>query len=54
MVLKSIFIDQLELSPKNYNFLIKSDMYTLVDLLNNMQKLANTTKNNIFITKLSL
>lgn len=32
---KSIFIDQLELPPKIYNLLKRSNIYTLLDLLNN-------------------
>jgi DNA-directed RNA polymerase subunit alpha len=36
--LQSIFIDQLELSPKIYNCLKKSNIYTLLDLLNNSQE----------------
>nr|YP_010025095.1 RNA polymerase alpha subunit [Colobanthus affinis]QOQ35394.1 RNA polymerase alpha subunit [Colobanthus affinis] len=36
--LKYIFIDQLELPPRIYNFLKKSNIYTLADLLNNSQE----------------
>nr|YP_010464179.1 RNA polymerase alpha subunit [Valerianella locusta]UUL71531.1 RNA polymerase alpha subunit [Valerianella locusta] len=36
--LQSIFIDQSELSPKIYNCLKKSNIYTLLDLLNNSQE----------------
>nr|QFQ34445.1 RNA polymerase alpha subunit [Patrinia scabiosifolia] len=36
--LKSIFIDQSELSPKIYNCLKRSNIYTLLDLLNNSQE----------------
>nr|UZP14296.1 RNA polymerase alpha subunit [Koenigia islandica] len=36
--LKSIFIDQLELPPKIYNCLKKSNIHTLLDLLNNNQE----------------
>nr|QXI86272.1 RNA polymerase alpha subunit [Gentiana bavarica] len=35
IALKSIFIDQLELTPKIYNLLKRSNIYTLLDLLNN-------------------
>nr|YP_010828993.1 RNA polymerase alpha subunit [Silene olgiana]WFF47108.1 RNA polymerase alpha subunit [Silene olgiana] len=35
IVLKSIFIDQLEFSPRIYNCLKKSNIHTLADLLNN-------------------
>ncbi|KAL2905050.1 DNA-directed RNA polymerase subunit alpha [Bienertia sinuspersici] len=35
IALKSIFIDQLELSPRIYNCLKKSNIHTLLDLLNN-------------------
>nr|UDP56441.1 RNA polymerase alpha subunit [Eucommia ulmoides] len=35
---KSIFIDQLELPPRIYNCLKRSNIYTLVDLLNNRQE----------------
>nr|YP_010882272.1 RNA polymerase alpha subunit [Morina nepalensis]WID87186.1 RNA polymerase alpha subunit [Morina nepalensis] len=38
IALKSIFIDQLELSPKVYNCLKRSNIYTLLDLLNNSQE----------------
>ncbi|KAI3832118.1 hypothetical protein MKX03_001480 [Papaver bracteatum] len=34
IALKCIFIDQLELSPRIYNFLKRSNIYTLLDLLN--------------------
>nr|YP_010516310.1 RNA polymerase alpha subunit [Striga asiatica]YP_010516358.1 RNA polymerase alpha subunit [Striga asiatica]UXL88470.1 RNA polymerase alpha subunit [Striga asiatica]UXL88518.1 RNA polymerase alpha subunit [Striga asiatica] len=34
IALKSIFIDQSELSPRVYNFLKRSNIYTLFDLLN--------------------
>nr|YP_009568081.1 RNA polymerase alpha subunit [Spergula arvensis]QBE85962.1 RNA polymerase alpha subunit [Spergula arvensis] len=37
IALKSIFIDQLELPPKIYNCLKKSNIHTLADLLNNSQ-----------------
>nr|YP_009253280.1 DNA-directed RNA polymerase alpha subunit [Bruinsmia polysperma]ANB78753.1 DNA-directed RNA polymerase alpha subunit [Bruinsmia polysperma] len=36
--LKSIFIDQLELPPRIYNCLKRSNIYTLFDLLNNTQE----------------
>nr|YP_010693971.1 RNA polymerase alpha subunit [Impatiens arguta]WCD66664.1 RNA polymerase alpha subunit [Impatiens arguta] len=36
--LKYIFIDQLELSPRIYNCLKRSNIYTLLDLLNNTQE----------------
>nr|YP_009869310.1 RNA polymerase alpha subunit [Allium neriniflorum]YP_010168018.1 RNA polymerase alpha subunit [Allium nerinifolium]QKJ80899.1 RNA polymerase alpha subunit [Allium neriniflorum]QRZ01294.1 RNA polymerase alpha subunit [Allium nerinifolium] len=36
--LKCIFIDQLELSPRTYNFLKKSNIHTLLDLLSNSQE----------------
>nr|YP_004733695.1 RNA polymerase alpha subunit [Hydrocotyle verticillata]ADK89725.1 RNA polymerase alpha subunit [Hydrocotyle verticillata] len=36
--LKSIFIDQSELPPRIYNCLIRSNIYTLLDLLNNSQE----------------
>nr|QWK47895.1 RNA polymerase alpha subunit [Planera aquatica]QWK47982.1 RNA polymerase alpha subunit [Planera aquatica] len=36
--LKSIFIDQSELSPRVYNCLKRSNIHTLLDLLNNSQK----------------
>nr|YP_009428110.1 RNA polymerase alpha subunit [Echinacanthus lofouensis]ASV47998.1 RNA polymerase alpha subunit [Echinacanthus lofouensis] len=36
--LKSIFIDQSEFSPRVYNCLKRSDIYTLSDLLNNSQE----------------
>nr|YP_010975771.1 RNA polymerase alpha subunit [Mangifera cochinchinensis]WNX93095.1 RNA polymerase alpha subunit [Mangifera cochinchinensis] len=38
IALKSIFIDQSELSPKIYNCLKKSNIHTLFDLLNNSQE----------------
>nr|YP_010130320.1 RNA polymerase alpha subunit [Dodartia orientalis]QPZ51249.1 RNA polymerase alpha subunit [Dodartia orientalis]WGC93316.1 RNA polymerase alpha subunit [Dodartia orientalis] len=38
IVLKSIFIDQSELSPRVYNCLKRSNIYTLFDLLNNSQE----------------
>nr|YP_010144960.1 RNA polymerase alpha subunit [Exacum affine]QQL92365.1 RNA polymerase alpha subunit [Exacum affine] len=38
IALKSIFIDQLELPPRIYNFLKRSNIYTLFDLLNNTQE----------------
>nr|YP_010148582.1 RNA polymerase alpha subunit [Zabelia tyaihyoni]QFQ36377.1 RNA polymerase alpha subunit [Zabelia tyaihyoni]QQV69399.1 RNA polymerase alpha subunit [Zabelia tyaihyoni] len=38
IALKSIFIDQSELSPKIYNCLKRSNIYTLLDLLNNSQE----------------
>nr|QVX29450.1 RNA polymerase alpha subunit [Leptolobium dasycarpum] len=38
IALKSIFIDQLELSPKIYNCLKRSNIHTLLDLLNNSQE----------------
>nr|AJS14452.1 RNA polymerase alpha subunit [Ruellia breedlovei] len=38
IALKSIFIDQSEFSPRVYNCLKKSDIYTLSDLLNNSQE----------------
>nr|WVH38457.1 RNA polymerase alpha subunit [Barnadesia caryophylla] len=38
MVLKSIFIDQLELPSRIYNCLKRSNIYTLLDLLNNSQE----------------
>lgn len=38
IALKSIFIDQLELPPRIYNCLKKSNIYTLADLLNNSQE----------------
>nr|YP_009705460.1 RNA polymerase alpha subunit [Triplostegia glandulifera]QFQ35155.1 RNA polymerase alpha subunit [Triplostegia glandulifera] len=38
IALKSIFIDQSELSPKIYNCLKKSNIYTLLDLLNKSQE----------------
>nr|YP_010699207.1 RNA polymerase alpha subunit [Elsholtzia eriostachya]WCH61790.1 RNA polymerase alpha subunit [Elsholtzia eriostachya] len=36
--LNSIFIDQSELSPKVYNCLVKSNIYTLLDLMNKSQE----------------
>nr|YP_009725767.1 RNA polymerase alpha subunit [Allium trifurcatum]QHQ72707.1 RNA polymerase alpha subunit [Allium trifurcatum] len=36
--LKCIFIDQLELSPRTYNCLKKSNIHTLLDLLSNSQE----------------
>ncbi|KAL5548945.1 hypothetical protein UlMin_004176 [Ulmus minor] len=36
--LKSIFIDQSELPPRVYNFLKRSNIHTLLDLLNNNKK----------------
>nr|YP_010145048.1 RNA polymerase alpha subunit [Elsholtzia densa]QQL92452.1 RNA polymerase alpha subunit [Elsholtzia densa]QWV61539.1 RNA polymerase alpha subunit [Elsholtzia densa var. ianthina] len=38
IALKSIFIDQSELSPKVYNCLVKSNIYTLLDLMNKNQE----------------
>nr|YP_009713933.1 RNA polymerase alpha subunit [Ilex asprella]QGJ04267.1 RNA polymerase alpha subunit [Ilex asprella]QQW48180.1 RNA polymerase alpha subunit [Ilex asprella]WNR54137.1 RNA polymerase alpha subunit [Ilex asprella] len=38
IALKSIFIDQLELPPRIYNCLKRSNIYTLLDLLNNVQE----------------
>ncbi|MFS7893490.1 putative DNA-directed RNA polymerase [Helianthus anomalus] len=38
MALKSIFIDQSELPPRIYNCLKRSNIYTLLDLLNNSQE----------------
>nr|YP_009562680.1 DNA-directed RNA polymerase alpha subunit [Halesia diptera]QAV58121.1 DNA-directed RNA polymerase alpha subunit [Halesia diptera] len=38
IALKSIFIDQLELPPRIYNCLKRSNIYTLLDLLNNTQE----------------
>nr|YP_010831081.1 RNA polymerase alpha subunit [Veronica undulata]QUE26715.1 RNA polymerase alpha subunit [Veronica undulata]WFF51482.1 RNA polymerase alpha subunit [Veronica undulata]WKV26651.1 RNA polymerase alpha subunit [Veronica undulata] len=38
IALQSIFIDQSELSPRVYNCLKKSNIYTLFDLLNNSQE----------------
>nr|YP_010477969.1 RNA polymerase alpha subunit [Gardenia stenophylla]QSX43510.1 RNA polymerase alpha subunit [Gardenia jasminoides]QZL38411.1 RNA polymerase alpha subunit [Gardenia jasminoides var. grandiflora]UVI59326.1 RNA polymerase alpha subunit [Gardenia stenophylla]WRO38983.1 RNA polymerase alpha subunit [Gardenia jasminoides]WRO39071.1 RNA polymerase alpha subunit [Gardenia jasminoides] len=38
IALKSIFIDQLELPPRIYNCLKRSNIYTLLDLLNNSQE----------------
>nr|YP_009974797.1 RNA polymerase alpha subunit [Androsace mariae]QNJ33757.1 RNA polymerase alpha subunit [Androsace mariae] len=38
IALKYIFIDQLKLSPKIYNCLKRSNIYTLLDLLNNTQE----------------
>nr|UEN67009.1 RNA polymerase alpha subunit [Sophora dunnii]UEN67424.1 RNA polymerase alpha subunit [Sophora velutina]UQJ77245.1 RNA polymerase alpha subunit [Sophora sp. ND-2022] len=38
IVLKSIFIDQLELPPRIYNCLKRSNIHTLLDLLNNSQE----------------
>nr|YP_009925240.1 RNA polymerase alpha subunit [Halenia elliptica]QNH70320.1 RNA polymerase alpha subunit [Halenia elliptica]ULC80621.1 RNA polymerase alpha subunit [Halenia elliptica] len=38
IALKSIFIDQLELPPRIYNLLKRSNIYTLLDLLNNRQE----------------
>uniref|UniRef100_UPI0030FE72E1 RNA polymerase alpha subunit n=1 Tax=Gamocarpha macrocephala TaxID=1131401 RepID=UPI0030FE72E1 len=38
MVLKSIFIDQSELPPRIYNCLNRSNIYTLLDLLNNSKE----------------
>nr|YP_010186462.1 RNA polymerase alpha subunit [Coleus xanthanthus]QVL24114.1 RNA polymerase alpha subunit [Coleus xanthanthus] len=38
IALKSIFIDQSELSPRVYNCLIKSNIYTLLDLMNKIQE----------------
>ncbi|OIV92917.1 hypothetical protein TanjilG_32008 [Lupinus angustifolius] len=38
IALKSIFIDQLELSPRIYNCLKRSNIHTLFDLLNNSQE----------------
>ena len=36
--LKSIFIDQLELPPRIYNCLKRSNIHTLLELLNNSQE----------------
>ncbi|YP_009256359.1 RNA polymerase alpha subunit (chloroplast) [Ziziphus jujuba] len=38
IVLKSIFIDQLELHPRVYNCLKRSNIHTLLDLLNNSEE----------------
>nr|QVL25772.1 RNA polymerase alpha subunit [Isodon amethystoides] len=38
IALKSIFIDQFELSPRVYNCLIRSNIYTLLDLMNKSQE----------------
>nr|YP_010521980.1 RNA polymerase alpha subunit [Isodon excisoides]UFH78477.1 RNA polymerase alpha subunit [Isodon sp. CL-2021]UXP78094.1 RNA polymerase alpha subunit [Isodon coetsa var. cavaleriei]UXP78622.1 RNA polymerase alpha subunit [Isodon excisoides] len=38
IALKSIFIDQFELSPRVYNCLIRSNIYTLLDLINKSQE----------------
>nr|YP_010686304.1 RNA polymerase alpha subunit [Cyclamen graecum]WBR35211.1 RNA polymerase alpha subunit [Cyclamen graecum] len=38
MALKYIFIDQLKLPPRIYNCLKRSNIYTLLDLLNNIQE----------------
>lgn len=38
MALKSIFIDQSELPTRIYNCLKRSNIYTLLDLLNNSQE----------------
>uniref|UniRef100_A0AAU7ELY7 DNA-directed RNA polymerase subunit alpha n=1 Tax=Lamiaceae sp. YW-2024a TaxID=3144439 RepID=A0AAU7ELY7_9LAMI len=38
IALKSIFIDQSELSPRIYNCLVKSNIYTLLDLMNKSQE----------------
>nr|YP_009456498.1 RNA polymerase alpha subunit [Gymnocarpos przewalskii]AUJ23088.1 RNA polymerase alpha subunit [Gymnocarpos przewalskii]UVW79805.1 RNA polymerase alpha subunit [Gymnocarpos przewalskii]UVW79886.1 RNA polymerase alpha subunit [Gymnocarpos przewalskii]UVW79967.1 RNA polymerase alpha subunit [Gymnocarpos przewalskii] len=38
IILKSIFIDQLELPPRVYNCLKRSNIHTLLDLLNNRQE----------------
>nr|YP_010186374.1 RNA polymerase alpha subunit [Clinopodium abyssinicum]QVL24026.1 RNA polymerase alpha subunit [Clinopodium abyssinicum] len=38
IALKSIFIDQSELSPRVYNCLIRSNIYTLSDLMNKSQE----------------
>uniref|UniRef100_UPI0030FE53F4 RNA polymerase alpha subunit n=1 Tax=Primula partschiana TaxID=690505 RepID=UPI0030FE53F4 len=38
VALKSIFIDQLKLPPRIYNCLKRSNIYTLLDLLNNTQE----------------
>nr|YP_009577394.1 RNA polymerase subunit alpha [Nymphoides hydrophylla]AZA06810.1 RNA polymerase subunit alpha [Nymphoides indica]AZA06982.1 RNA polymerase subunit alpha [Nymphoides hydrophylla] len=38
IALKSIFIDQLDLPPRIYNCLKRSNIYTLLDLLNNSQE----------------
>ncbi|GAV92388.1 RNA_pol_A_CTD domain-containing protein, partial [Cephalotus follicularis] len=38
MALKSIFIDQLEFTPRIYNCLKRSNIHTLLDLLNNSQE----------------
>nr|YP_009695936.1 RpoA [Hydrostachys goudotiana]QEJ82659.1 RpoA [Hydrostachys goudotiana] len=38
IALEDIFIDQLELPPRIYNSLRRSNIYTLLDLLNNNQK----------------
>nr|YP_010593306.1 RNA polymerase alpha subunit [Coleus hadiensis]WAI96386.1 RNA polymerase alpha subunit [Coleus hadiensis] len=38
IALKSIFIDQFEVSPRVYNCLIKSNIYTLLDLMNKSQE----------------
>nr|YP_010942544.1 RNA polymerase alpha subunit [Persicaria thunbergii]WLS53605.1 RNA polymerase alpha subunit [Persicaria thunbergii] len=38
IALKSIFIDQLELPPRIYNCLKKSNIHTVLDLLNNSQE----------------
>ena len=38
IALKSIFIDQSELPPRIYNCLKRSNIYTLLDLLNNSQE----------------
>nr|YP_010536580.1 RNA polymerase alpha subunit [Elsholtzia ciliata]UYC29664.1 RNA polymerase alpha subunit [Elsholtzia ciliata] len=38
IALKSIFIDQSDLSPRVYNCLVKSNIYTLLDLMNKSQE----------------
>ena len=38
IALKSIFIDQLELPPRIYNCLKRSNIHTLLELLNNSQE----------------
>ncbi|CAL0319844.1 unnamed protein product [Lupinus luteus] len=50
IALKSIFIDQLELSPRIYNCLKRSNIHTLFNLFNNSQE--DLMKMDIFALKM--
>lgn len=49
IVLKHIFIDQSKLPPKIYNYLKRSNIHTLLDLLNNNEE--DLMKMNYFLIK---